>query len=335
MAKRRRRTRKLPPRRPPARRAIELTLERVPNAATLFWFKSANEQAEQAVRRLLAAIKPVIWLRDRDRVNQIRRARTAEAVIDRVLLATGLGEEAWHERMREFGPAVLPLIAARLRTARGVYRGADLDLVYEKLIADLRWRGDAGAEVLLDCFDDLNDYGRSLACVVLGLLGVPDSQSAGRIWAFYQRVKHNRRESYVVGALWGLVGLRDERATAALVELLLHQRLFYEMFGFFSLVGDARAVAPLLWAAMQLPGDDRGQPLMALVSVAHRIGREALVAELERVGGPDEAPAAAERIAEETLSRPASQAEEFFALFYRGATDEDLARALGGPHAAG
>ena len=65
---------------------------------------------------------------------------TVQEVAGLVHLAGGLGEDAWHERMGEFGSEVLPLIAERLRTARQTHRQKDeLDIAYEKLIADLRW----------------------------------------------------------------------------------------------------------------------------------------------------------------------------------------------------
>jgi hypothetical protein len=268
-------------------------------------------------------VKPIIWARDRDHVNQIKRARTAQEVIDLVTLASGLGEEAWHERMSEFGPEVLPLISERLRRARQTYKKKDeLDMVYEKLIAALRWRGNAGAEALVACFDDLNDYGKSLACVVLGLLGA--RASADRMWAFYEKVAYTH-DSHRVGALWGLVALGDKRVSDALVGHLIKRDIFCELFGFLSLAGNERAVGPLLWAATQLPQENRPMPMMALVSVAHRIGRDALVAELEKHAAPD-SPQDVKFVANAILSRSASQAEEYFGLFYRGLRPGDLPR---------
>ena len=65
---------------------------------------------------------------------------TVQEVVGLVHLTGSLGEDAWHEWMSEFGSEVLPLIAKRLRTARQTHRQKDeLDIAYEKLIADLRW----------------------------------------------------------------------------------------------------------------------------------------------------------------------------------------------------
>jgi hypothetical protein len=54
----------------------------------------------------------------------------------------------------------------------------------------------------------------------------------------------------LVGALWGLIDLQDERAADALLELLTQGRRFYELFGFLSRAGDRRAIIPLLQLAM-------------------------------------------------------------------------------------
>lgn len=280
------------------------------------------------MRKATSVMKPLLWLRDGGAVKQIQRARTAEELLDLVHLATGLGEEAWHDEMRKFGPEVVPLISERLKTVRNIRNDDTRDMTFEKLIAELRWLGDAGAEALLECFDDFNDYGRSLACVVLGLLGA--QASADKLWAFCQKAERNRRKTHFVGALWGLIDLKDERAGGALADLLSERRVFYELFGFLSLAGDARAVVPLMMAASRMPEDEQMHTTMALLSIAHRIGREALVAEFERVASPEEPKEAWEAAADEILSKPASTAEEYFALFYRGLTPDDLARVFPG-----
>jgi hypothetical protein len=249
-------------------------------------------------------------------------------VLDLVTVASGLGETAWQDRMRQFGPEVVPLISKRLKTVRNIRDEATQDMALEKLIAELRWRGDAGAGALMDRFNDLNDYGRSLACVVLGLLGARGG--ADGMWIFYQRIVRKQRPTYFVGALWGLIDLKDDRAGGALAELLMQGRNFYELFGFLSLAGDARAVVPLLMAATQLPETKQTHASMALVSVAHRIGRDALLAEFEKVAKPQELEEAREGTADDLLAQPTSKAEEYFALFYRGLGPGDVARMFSG-----
>jgi hypothetical protein len=187
-------------------------------------------------------LKPVLWMRDEGAVRQIRQARTAEELIDLLPQAAGLAAPVWDERMRKAGPEVLPLISRRLKAANEVQDQELRDLTYDKLIGALRWRGTAGAQVLLERFDDLSDYGWGLASVALGLLG--EQRAADRIWQLYQRAVHNRRETHFVGALWGLIDLGDKRAGSAVASLLSKGRHFYELFGFLSLAGDTRAIAP-------------------------------------------------------------------------------------------
>ena len=65
---------------------------------------------------------------------------------------------------------------------------------------------------------------------------------------------------------------------------------------------------------------------MALVSVAHRIGRDALLAEMARVARPEEPKETREGVTDDLLAQPASKPEEYFALFYRGLRPADVAR---------
>jgi hypothetical protein len=280
------------------------------------------------IDRATSLLGPDLWARDGESVKQIRRAKTAEELIDLMAPARGLGEPEWQKRMRQFGPEVVPLISERLKTTKEIRDRDVRDMAFEELIGVLRWHGDAGARVLLERFGDLNDYGQSLACVMLGLLGA--EQGAERIWHFYQRAMRKRRESYFVGALWGLIDLKDERAGQALATLLQNKRFFYELFGFLSLAGDVRAVFPLLEEIHGRPDKRKADPMLALISVAHRIGREALLAEFERHAAPDESRDEMEALADDLLAKPVGDVQEYFALFYRGLTPDDLARAVPG-----
>jgi hypothetical protein len=237
-------------------------------------------------------------------------------------LATGLGEPAWQERIRQFGPEAVPSISQRLAALHETREKGLRHMMLEKLIGALRWQGNAGARVLLERFDGLDDYGRSLACVVLGLLG--QRSAADKLWHFYQRVVRNRRESHFVGALWGLIDLQDGRVSDALADLLGQRRDFYELYGFLSLAGDVCVIVPLL-ARVAQESKENEQAAMALVSIAHRIGRDAFMAELTGVATsePDQE---RETFAERFLTVPASRAKEYFGWFYRGLSSEDVAR---------
>jgi hypothetical protein len=273
-------------------------------------------------------LKPFLWLRDGGAVRQIRQARTAEELIDLLSQSGGLGAPVWDERMRELGPEVLPLISKRLGGAKGIPDEHLREITYDKLVGALRWRGAAGAQVLLERFDDLSDYGRGLASVALGLLG--EKRAADKIWQFYQRVVHNRRETHFVGALWGLIDLGDKRAGGAVASLLNKGQYFYELFGFLSLAGDRRAIVPLLQDAVQKPREENMDAPMALVSIVHRIGKEAFLAELDKVVALEDSDTEREAFVDKLLSTPASETQEYFALFYRGLTADDLARVFPG-----
>jgi len=70
---------------------------------------------------------------------------------------------------------------------------------------------------------------------------------------------------------------------------------------------------------------------MALIGIAQRIGREALLAEMEKFeksAPPASSPEQREALADRILSYPRSSLEEYFQLFYRGLTPKDVTRAL-------
>jgi hypothetical protein len=274
--------------------------------------------------KTLNRFKPLLWLRDSGNVKQIKRAKTAEELLDLLPLATGLADPVWSEQMSRFGPEVEPLIAERLQKVGRGQNNEKEDMVLERLIAVLRWRGESGGQVLLENFDSLNRYGRCLACVVLGLLQL--QAGADKMWTFYQQAVRQRGDTVFVGALWGLIDLQDERAGEALVELLQQRRQFYELYGFLSLAGDERAVLPLLHALQRMPEEARMDPTMALLGIGHRLGREALLAELEKAVSPQETRAEREAAVEAILSKPAEYVRTHFQLFYRGLTADDLAK---------
>src|SRR5689334_3155337 len=179
---------------PHPRRAAEQAAEHgAPSAATLFRFKILDQEIHAQLHKTAnAQLEPVLWERDAGLVEMIRRAPSAEALIDLAPLAMGLAEQEWESRMRRVGPEALPLIAARLKNVRRLDANMR-DRVVEKLVAELRWRGEAGVTTLLECFDALDNYGRSLACVSLGLLGA--HHAADQIWNFLWQVAYSRHES--------------------------------------------------------------------------------------------------------------------------------------------
>jgi len=295
--------------------------QNIPNAPTLFRLKNLDLQTQLLVRRATDKLKPILWIRDGRSVKKIEAAQSPEELMDLIPIASGLAEDAWFDRMRTFrSEDVLPL-----SHARGIEDEDLQDMLTETLIIELRWRGEEGGKILLDCFDELSDYGKCLACVVFGLIGVRTSRD--KIWGFYRKALKNRQESNLVGALWGLIDLKDPRAAGALAELLTRRFFINELFGLLSLAGDRDSIVPLLEISTRLPEDDRMSSMMAMISIAHRIGREALAEEIKRAAAGEDS-IKDYKLADIILSKPASYAEEYFESFYRGFSPDDVVNAL-------
>jgi hypothetical protein len=150
------------------------------------------------------------------------------------------------------------------------------------------------------------------------MLGLLDARhTADKIWEFYQQVRNNTEENLFVGALWGLIDLEDPRAADALLDLLLEDRNFHELFGFLSLAADHRAVLPLLFLSMKGDEDIRGDAAWALAVIGHRIGRKALlesmISESELSDSTLEKRTA---IADHILSPSEEDAKNYFSLFH-------------------
>jgi hypothetical protein len=296
------------------RGAPQETAPLIPSAQTLFRTVALNRAARASVRQMLMKASPAILLRDGPNVKKMRTAPTPEALLDLTPLATGLADFAWHERMTAFGPAALPALAARLHESCRMPASDTRDGLTEKLVAALCWHGDLGAPALLRHLDEGPDYGRSLACLALGVMDRRDAADA--IWRFYQRVASIREESYLMGPLWALIDLGDPRAGGALAELVRQGDEFYELYGLLARAGDARAIAPLTRRLDLLPDNARMAPTVALIAIGHRIGREALIAEWERLFADQPADMPIAALADDLLSKPAAYAESYFEMFY-------------------
>ena len=299
-----------------------------PSAQTLFRINLFDRHIYRELRKVPAEIKPILLLRDRERIERIKQATAPAALLDLAPEATGLAERAWEDWMQQLGAEVLPMIVERLKQAPTIRDVGAQTRMRETLIAHLRWRGDAGAEALRAAFDSLDDFSRSLASVVLGLLRAGDA--ADQIWDYYQKVARDPRGSELVGALWGLVDLEDERVGGAVVDLLEHGHAFYERLGFVALAGDARAIGPLFRTLVHMREDEPEDVMMAIAAIGHRIGREALSAEIARVMPATRPPEEAKATADQILARTARDVEEYFSLYFRGPTHEDIAQAMKG-----
>jgi hypothetical protein len=300
----------------------------LPSAATLFRMRLYDQATADLIQSVRQKLGPLLELRAGGNLKRIQAAQTPEELLELSPLATGLAQDAWHARMRAFGPQALPPIQQVLRCLGALEDQAARQRIAALLIAELRWQGEVGARALLDCLDDLDDSAAALACVALGLLRFSDG--VGKIWERYLRLKALSQEDHFIGALWGLIDLRDRRVAGELYDFLLQERWFYELFGFLARGGDERALAPLLSLAVEADQNRAADPLMAATAIAHRAGRTALVQSLLE-GSPcsqAEDHQQADEIAAMLLSRPLQEAEAYFALFYRGFQPEEARNAL-------
>jgi hypothetical protein len=296
---------------------------RGPSVQTFFRFKLFDSRTRAMIQSTVRTLLPALQKRDGPKIALIRTADTAAAVLDLLPLATGAAEVIWDQQLSRFGDEAIPLMVQRLRNIATVIDQQIRSLAYEKLIANLRWRAEAGAAALREVFPSLDDYGGSLACVALGRLG--DRDSIETMWAFFKKVRWNQRETFLVGPLWGLIDL-DVAIGEALADLLVDGQQFAELFGFLAKAGDAQAVLPLIQALLQQPKSRGYEALVALSAIAHRIGWEALVAQLAEAMADDASRTA--ELADSLLARPADEAETYFGGMFRGPSQEDFAQSL-------
>ncbi|NEV64724.1 hypothetical protein [Thiorhodococcus minor] len=261
----------------------------MPSAQTMWRTMHLDFAVQEKLIETTMDVQPFLWKRDASKIRQIEQATDLAAVLDLTPVATGLADYAWLKRMREFGTSAAPAIVTRLqsddwmRLHRKASAGAQ-----ERLIGALRWCGNAGSDALIDCWDTLDDYGRSLACVAIGLLNA--HSAADRLWAFFESAR-SAPTTHWIGPLWGLIDLADARAADALLELVLARVAFYEQYGFLCRAGDQRAVRPLVAAMLDGPEELRADAMWALTGIAHRLGRKRLGEALRGDDGIAETPA--------------------------------------------
>lgn len=297
-------------RRQPAQREAPL----VPNVSTMWRTMQLEFSMQEVVFEQVLNQSSSIWERDGARVRRIEEAADLAALIELAPIAGGLAEYPWLKRMQAFGPSAVPEVVARVRGDWLRSHPRSAAGIQERLIAALRWSGEAGAQGLADCWDGVDDYGRGLACVALGLLDA--KPEADRLWTFLEN-RLSGPKPHWVGALWGLIDLDDTRAADALLQCLMTEHYFYEREGFLSRAGDARAVRPLISEIMHGPERLRGDAMWALTGIAHRLGREAFALALQ---GDEESTEELAQTIEAHVERffkyPQEDVERHFETFY-------------------
>jgi hypothetical protein len=327
------RRRQLPKQRNVAPRsaALRSTVPAIPSAHTMWRSMNIDFRNQESVAKALTQFQSSVVQRDAAHIEQIQNAPDVEALLDLTPIAVGLADYAWITRMRDFGPAVAKNVAERLNNSDWMRAHEKARSgIQEMCVGALRWYGEEGVEALLSCWDSLDDYGQSIICIALGLLGA--RQAADRIFDCYQKALNLRRDNYFIGALWGLIDLQDERAADALLSLLKKQRPFYELFGFLSRAGDQRAILPLIERTIRGPDEIQGEAVWALTGIAHRIGRTAFTGELSNLlelGGP--AAGELERSVNHMFKFSFEEVKNHFELFYAGeAVERPVSTSVGG-----
>ena len=290
------------------------TQSSIPSAQTMWRMMHLNWRVYDKLVETTLHLHPSVWKRDADKIQKIEQAADIEAVLDLATDATGLASYAWPKRMREFGPNAASHIVARLDSDWMHHHARNRTAIQEHYIGALRWCEDGAADAAVRCWDSLDDYGRSLACIVLGLVGA--RQSADRLWEFYQHTK-SVPQTLFVGPLWGLIDLGDGRAADALIDALLDKRAFYEKFGFLSRAGDSRVVVPLLSDVLRGSAETRADALWALTGVAHCLGREGIYEALRIVTDASDAnKSQLDPFIDQLFQYSQNDVEEHFELFY-------------------
>jgi hypothetical protein len=246
--------------------------KRLPSAQTIWRSMHLDFRMQEAVAVATRRAQPSLQQRDASKIARIEAASDVEAVLDLTPLATGLADYAWLKRMRDFGAAAAPAIVQRVNSDWMHHQPMRQHGLEEHLIGALRWCDNAQGDALSQCWDALDDYGRSLASITFGLLGARDA--AERLWAFFLQTRASK-DALFVGPLWGLIDLGDHRAADALIALIGDQVTYYEKYGFLSRAGDDRAVLPLLFEIIEGPDQHKADATWALTGIAHRLGADA------------------------------------------------------------
>lgn len=304
-----------------------------PSPATLFRMRVYDRAADDLVRRAKESLAPILRLRDGAKIAKIRRAPSVEDLLDLSPQATGLAKEAWHERMRAFGNEALSPIVGALRQIIQLDDEEMRQRLYILLITELRWRGDDGVLALMQCWEDLDNFAKSLGCVVIGLANWEAGSEL--VWTFYRQAQRSLPEQNFVGALWAMLDLGDARLANELHEFLERRVVFYELFGFLARAGQARSLGLLLDYAAERGASGGFEPWIAATEIALRSGRAAVVESLVEYAADEveanlsESRRQAEEAADMLISTPPQLAGDVFPIFYQGLRADDAPGIMG------
>ena len=298
----------------PAKKVTGDSAGSIPSAQTLFRSFQLDTSSGELLTRLTAAALPSALARDAEKIRRIESASGLAELLDLTSVANGLAEHAWHKRIRSFGPDAAPVVALWFRSYAADRPDTIESGVEERCIAALRWCGDAGVDALAASWDAFNDYGRSLTCVVWGLMKA--HRMADTIWEYYRTIDQKVKNNFV-GALWGLIDLEDPRAADAIYDLMTNYGAFHELFGFIARAGNLRFIIPLLYLCIKCSKSTREDALWAATCIGYRFGKEAVIEHLNREWPQDDAtPQSNAAIVDKIFAYSEDEAKNYFSLFY-------------------
>jgi hypothetical protein len=301
-----------------------------PSAQTLFRVVGLGPDFEKMLESVFQQTAKTFSPQELVASRRIQQAQTPFQAVTLTIESRGLAQMTWTQRMNEFGAAAIPAMVRRLKSSQSIREEDDRHIVVERIIGALARLGQPGGQALWECFNNLDDYSQSMACVALGLLHIDAASDA--IWRYYQRVRasasQQREHNYVVGALWGLIDLQHPQVDAALAALLADPMwpLFAEQYGFAARAGGVACVPPLvarLHTSSTGQGrykDENADVMMALIGMGQRLGADSFAALLrECIDNED----GVLEIVAAVVSRSAEDVRDYFALYYTNPNQPD------------
>ncbi len=265
------------------------------SAQTLFRMLALDPKAEEALHAIYASRKydekSVVELQA---LVAIGKAQNPTQLIALATQSFGVAQQAWFRRMASFGAEALPAMTRRLRSSQSIANVQERHLIVERILAALFKLGQPGAQAILECFNNLDTYCQSLACVALGKLNYAPAGEA--VWQFFQRIKDEADLGAITGALWGLADLHHPQFDPALAGVMNSGVQFNEQYNLAARAGGPACVGALarrLNEALQEGAEGGGEHeryeiLFALTAIGHRLGEEQYRVLLNDIIEPEE-----------------------------------------------
>jgi hypothetical protein len=288
----------------------------LPLPPTLFRLSLINERASGLVERLAGPFRQLLMMRDGSALRRIEQAGTADEAVNLVTVASGLAQPAWHRKVRSFGEAALAPLAESLAASCEVPNPKRRAAIQESLLAELRWFGEPGAQIIRSVMASLGDRQQSLACVALGLVGSTDA--ADGIWATAASPVFDSEE-LLVGAAWALTDLEDARAGQVVAKALRQGYSAFEWYAMAERIGDEAVFLQLIERVMTTEARQKEATSFALVGIAHRLGELRLRETLIEAGC---SLSEADEIVSDLLGRSPSISRDYFGALFAGISNE-------------